>query len=294
MEIKYKLYPYPVLSTYSDDYKAGKFDVTIDIVRDGYNLRIDFIATLTSPSLTELIKNGQAKYVYHFECAQTGFRTIVQTEKTSTVYPLLSKQVNGKLQICPFIVAVKDIIGYSSKDFHDDYNGIAFDIEAGCVLAVGKMATIDISKDIDELANTPSIFSIIRNADSTCRQMLVDYSGRKILIKLPMDDYYSYKLLSKTPQAQAILNTMTVIPALTYVLEELKGLSIDERMENSDSLWYRVLSKTLLIQFGCDIESEAFDSQNCLELSQKLINDPISDAFKMLTSSFGLSGGDDE
>lgn len=294
MEIKYKLYPYPVLSTYSDDYKAGEFDVTIDIVRDGYNLRVDFLATLTSPSLIELIKTGQAKYVYHFECSQTGFRTIVQTDKTSVAYPLLCKQVNGKLQICPFIVAVSDIIGYDSADFHDDYSGIPFNIEAGCILAVGKMATIDISKDIDELANTPSIFSIIRNADATCKQMLVDYSGRKILIKLPLDDYYNYKQLSKTPQAQAILNSLTVIPALTYVLEELKGLSINERMENADSLWYRTLSKTLLTQFDCDIESGSFDSQNCLELAQKLINDPIADAFKMLASSFGLSGGDEE
>lgn len=294
MEIKYKLYPYPVLSTYSDDYKTGAFDVSIDIVRDGYNLRVDFIATLTSPSLAELIKNGQAKYVYHFECAQTGYRTIVQTDKTSEVFPLLSKQVNGKLQICPFIVAVDDITGYSSNDFHDDYAGTSFDIEAGCVLAVGKMVTVDISKDIDELANTPSIFSIIRNADAACKQMLVDFSGRKILIKLPLDDYYSYKQLSKTPSAQAILNSLTVIPALTYVLEELKSLTPDERNENSDSLWYRTLSKTLLTQFDCDIESADFNSQNCLELAQKLINDPISDAFKMLTSSFGFSGGDDE
>lgn len=47
MEIKYKLYPYPVLSSYSNDYGNGAFDVAIDIVRDGYDLRIDFLATLT-------------------------------------------------------------------------------------------------------------------------------------------------------------------------------------------------------------------------------------------------------
>ena len=47
MEIKYKLYPYPVLSSYSDDYKNGSFDATIDVVRDGYNYRLDFLATLT-------------------------------------------------------------------------------------------------------------------------------------------------------------------------------------------------------------------------------------------------------
>ena len=294
MEIKYKLYPYPVLSGYSDDYKDGQFDVSIDISRDGYDLKISFQAALTCQSLLDLIQNEKAKYVYHLECAQTGFRTVSQTNKVTETYILSSKQVNGKLQICPFVAAIQDITGYSSADFHNDYSGISFDIEAGCVLAVGKMVTVDISKDIDDLANTPSIFSITRNADAACKQMLVDYSGRKILIKLPLDDYYSYKQLGNMPQAQSILNSLTVIPALTYVLEELRAQSIDERSENSDMLWYRTLSKALLTQFGCDIESENYNSQNFMELAQKLINNPISDAFKMLTSSFGISGGDDE
>lgn len=52
MEIKYKLYPYPVLSSYSNDYGTGAFDVAIDIVRDGYDLRIDFLA----PSLAKAFR----------------------------------------------------------------------------------------------------------------------------------------------------------------------------------------------------------------------------------------------
>ena len=48
MEIKYKLYPYPVLSAYSDDYRQGMFEANIDIVKEGYNVRVDFLANLTS------------------------------------------------------------------------------------------------------------------------------------------------------------------------------------------------------------------------------------------------------
>lgn len=170
MEIKYKLYPYPVLSSYSDDYKTGSFDATIDVVRDGYNYRLDFLATLTCQSLLERIKNGDAKYVYHLECAQTGFRTVIQTDQLSETYTLFSQTVNGKLQICPFVVAVKDLNGYSSSDFHDDYQGEVFDIEAGCVLAVGKMVVLDITKNTDlyripfgRVNATRSISALIRN-----------------------------------------------------------------------------------------------------------------------------------
>lgn len=294
MEIKYKLYPYPVLAEYSDDYKTGAFEVNIDLTKEGYDVKIHFLATLTSVSLKRLIQEGKAKYVYHLECAQTGFRKVHITDKIDDAYMLSNKEVSGKLQICPFVVAVDDIEGYTSQEFHEDYEGMGFRVEAGCVMAVGRMVTADIIKDIDDLANTPSVFSIIRNADATCKQMLVDFSGRKIVIKLPLNDYYSYKTLSNNPLAQPILNSLTVIPALTYVLSEMKLLSVEERQENSDNLWYKTVRKALLTQFECDIESADFTNQNTIELAQKLINDPISDAFTTLTSGFGTSGGDDE
>lgn len=294
MEIKYKLYPYPVLAEYSDDYKAGSYEVNIDLTKEGYNIKVHFLSTLTSQSLKALIQQGKAKYVYHMECAQTGFRHVLITSKIDDSFLLSNKSVCGKLQICPFIVATEDIPAYTSPEFHDDYEGQSFSVETGCVMAVGRMVTADISKNIDDLANTPSVFSIIRNADTACRQMLVDYSGRKIVIKLPLDDYYSYKSLNNTPQAQSILNALTIIPALTYVLSEIKMLSIEERIENRDNLWYKTIKKALLTQFDCDIESTDFNNQNTLELAQALINDPISDAFHMLTSSFGVTGGDDE
>ena len=99
--------------------------------------------------------------------------------------------------------------------------------------------------------------------------------------------------MNATPLAQPILNSLTVVPALVYVLEELRALPIQERSENFDTLWYKVLSKALLTQFDCDIESEAFNNQNFLELAQKLINNPVTDAFNFLTSSFGAVGGDE-
>lgn len=294
MEIKYKLYPYPVLAEYSDAYKSGSFEVSIDPSKEGYDVKIHFLATLNSTSLNRLIQDGKAKYVYHLECAQTGFRRVHITEKSDDSHMLSNRDVSGKLQICPFIVAVEDIEDFSSEEFHDDYDGMTFKVEAGCVMAVGRMVTADIIKDIDDLANTPSVFSIIRNADAACRQMLVDYSGRKIIIKLPLNDYYNYKTLSNNPSAQPILNALTVIPALTYVLSEMKLLSIEERRENSGSLWYKTVKKALLKQFKCEIESDDFSNQNTLELAQQLINDPVSDALVTLASGLGNSGGDDE
>ena len=59
----------------------------------------------------------------------------------------------------------------SSDLFDRSYQGEVFDIEAGCVLAVGKMVVLDITKNTDDIANTPSIFSITRNPDTSCHHL---------------------------------------------------------------------------------------------------------------------------
>lgn len=294
MEIKYKLYPYPVLAYYSDDYKEGSFETTIDLRKDGYNIRIDFMASLTNEGLKALIQKGQARYVYHLECAQTGFREVVTTEKVSESCVLSDKKVCGKLQICPFIAATQDIPGYSNAGFHDDYIGATFEIEAGCVLAVGKQVDATISKEMEDLANTPSVFSIIRNADPLVTHMIVGIDGQKIVIKLPLNDYYSYKQLAKEPLTQSVLNSITIIPALTFALEELKCRTIEEREEFSEYGWYRTVRKALLTKFDVDVESDDFNQQNMVILAQRLINDPLTDAFKVLCEGYGKNGGDEE
>lgn len=295
MDIRYKLYPYPVLAYYSDDYKDGDFDSTIDFCRDGYNIRVDFISTLTNSGIKSLISQGKAKFVYHLECAQTGFRHVVVTDQISASYVLVNKLVCGKLQVCPFIVATEDINGYTNEGFHNDYAGVPFDIEAGCVLAVGKQVNADIEKEIEDLADAPSVFSIVCNADATVTEMQVDHSNnQKIIVKLPLNDYYNYKQLSKAPEAQAILNSITIIPSLSYVLTEINKLNIEDREQLQEYGWYRTIRKTLLSKFSCDIEHPDFEQENPLLLAQRLINNPGSEALKTLCNGLGHTGGDEE
>jgi len=161
-------------------------------------------------------------------------------------------------------------------------------------LAVGRQVNATIAKETEDLANTPSVFSIIRNADPLVTHMIIGIDGPKIIVKLPLNDYYSYKQLAKNPITQPVLNALTIIPALTYALEELKSLTIEEREEFDESLWYRTVRKALLTKFAVDVESADFNQQNMVVLAQRLINDPLADAFKVLCEGFGTTGGDDE
>ena len=67
MDIRYKLYPYPVLSNYSDDYINSSFDSAIEVKREGYNIVISVVSEIKNPELEALIKEGKAAFVYHLE-----------------------------------------------------------------------------------------------------------------------------------------------------------------------------------------------------------------------------------
>lgn len=282
MEIKKKYYPYPVLAEYTDDYKSGKFCTNAIVTRDGYKVHINYSFQLDEPMLQKLIEDGSAYAVFHLECAQTGYRKAVRTTNHDGIEVIDSEKLSGELQICSFIVAAKNISGYTNDNFHDDYAGLSFDIDEGCILAVGGQINSTIKKDMRDFSDIPSIFSIIRNADPAVTQMQVDYtSGEKIIVALPLNDYYSYKQLYKLPDSKDIVNAIVIVPTLTYVLSEIIKMDENDREEFISKSWYISLKNKLQNLFHIDIESNR-SSIDPLVLAQQLINDPASKAFKIL------------
>ena len=296
METKYKLYPYPVLSSWSNDYKAGSFSSQIDLVKDGYERRAEMHSVLDCPSLAELIKEGKAEYVYHLECTQTGFRRVIMTDKEYKTFVLQDKDVNVNLQICPFIAAVQDIKGYTSGDFHEDYQGLSFDIEAGCILAADNPCSFSIVKRKEDLEDLPSIFDVYPNEDEQHAQMTVGMNSDTIIILLQPNAFYQYKQLMMSPQNLNLLNSLITFPALVYVLDELKSMSAYDREDNySGKLWYKTLSSALEKNFGFSLENGDFSPPNTtVELAQKLIGNPIVKAFDLLAGICSASGDDEE
>lgn len=294
MEIHDRLYSYPVLSRFSDDYKEGVFETIVSSRPEGFKIVFDTVSKLTNEGLKTLIREGCASYTYHFECAQTGFRKVFLTDKETNTFDIPRELVSGKLEICSFVVATRDIIRYTNLSFNDDYLGTTFDIEAGCIIAVGEQFNLYVSKENEDVAYTQSVFSIIRNLNREEKRMIVETNDQKIIIYLPIDDYYIYKQLKRSQMTHDALNSLTIIPALIYALDELKHLDIEERMALSGLAWYRAVRKSLLNNFGCDVESDDFISQNTMELAQKLINDPITKAFELLRGGIVTSEEEDE
>ena len=297
MEIRNKLYPYPVLSIDSDDYTESEFTCKAGIKKEGYNLQFTFDAVLKNPELEELISARKAEFVYHMECAQTGFRTVVRTDSLHKEAVFSEDRICGRLNICPFIVASEDIPDYINNSFNEDYKGFRFQIEAGCVMAVGRQISCDIDKDRNDLVTTKSIFVVTKNADPTATDMEIDFDQKKITIKLPEKDHANYKNMSRVPEIQQTLNALIIIPALVYTLSEVNKREPEDRYTSYSSYnWYKSIKNAMKKRFHRDLENDSLQGYEIVQLAQQLIKSPLSNALEYLAigCTNDVEGDDDE
>jgi len=295
MVIRAKLYPYPVLAAFSDDYVGCSF-VTETKYQLGKNeIKLMFHATLDNQELLELINTGKAKIVYHTECAQTAYRKVETTDQMDYERVIKSENICGKLKICSFIVATEDISDFVSASFNGDYRGYKFQLETGCVLAVGQEVTIDVNKMVSDFSNAKSIFAIIKNHDQNIYHMCIDITKNKITLLLPESDHARYKSMRQATQVQDTLNSMLIIPALVYTLGEVFHLSPDERQYEYGSYnWYKSIKKVLANDYGIDLDGDIMESCEVYALAQKLINYPVSKSLTYLSNGYDDYDEEDE
>lgn len=280
MQLRSKYYTYPVITEDADFYIDSSFTSDVDQDIDGYNIVLILRYELKNPGLEELMKAGKVKVAHHIECSQTCYRKLILTEENEHRFVIRDGEVNGKVQVCSFLVAMEDIPHYSNELFSQDYKGFNFNIEHGCVMAVGSQIDLRINKIKDDLANTSSIFSIIPNYDETITNIIVDISGNKIVISVPEKSFAIYSNMSATMDIQPIMHSMLIIPALTYALTELME-SKDELYNYEDYRWFRCLRKACE-QINISFEESIIENIKPFDLAQKLLDSPIPKAMDYL------------
>ena len=272
MRIKAKLYPYPLLESCfgQEDYIDSKFNILVDYSNKESNVQLTFTAVLDNVELKKLIQEGKATYAVHVECPLTSYRKLFRI-KDSFILNLDANEIEGLLQICTFIIAEKDLINYSNKNFNEDYLGISFNIEKGNVLAIGDSFDIDIHKSKDEIGNMESIFGLIELADENEEDIKIDLTMDKINIALPKRVFSEFKALMRTRVNQPVLHSMILIPALMEAIDKMKESIINGDFYSiQEKRWYRSIVKAGE-NVGIIIDSDNIPSLPSFETAQKII-----------------------
>ena len=279
MDIRYKLYPYPVLSAATDDYKDGQFTFKVQQELGIREVILKINLELKNESLSELIQADKAEFVVHIECPYTSYREALRFQDTEYVRKISEKNLNGKVSVCAFLVAKVNIKNYINKSWNEVYKGLAFDLERGSILAIGGQYDLNVIKEMENLAKVPSIFTTCRSAADNEEEMKIDIADHKIAITLSSEGFQNYKLLAAMPQVIPVLHSMLILPALIYVFETL----LREGTEDFETRrWFRVLEKTLA-KDKISLNQDTLNSIPSYELAQKLLDLPIQKALSAMS-----------
>jgi len=289
MEIKYKLYPYPVLWNKNDDYKMpSEFSAEIKTEENFKNTKLKIKFFLKDKEIEKLIRENKAEYVVHIEGTRTYFRDFISTRETEITYDLKDRDILGKLEINFFILAKQDIRGYRNDNFNEDYSSEAFNLKKGNIIAIADGYRFDIEKNDDELGKISSIFSICKKETVEQTGMTVDMSYEKIRIGLNITDYVNYSQLSQNPNKVDSVNSIIIFPALIYIFEQLKKDFTET--DCTEYKWFRAL-ENIFKKNGQELNKELLENEISIDLAQRVLNYPIERAFNSLTNE---DEGDDE
>lgn len=280
MRLRNRFYTYPVIDTGNEFYVDSSFETDADCTLDGYNIKMSLSADLKNEGLERLVREGKAEYIHHIECPQTCYRSVIKTDSCRAEVLLKDSEINGTLQICGFLVAKENLENYDNDLFAPEFKGFKFDIDKGCALAIGSQINVEVDKIRDDLANTSSIFTIAKNLDPMALDMKVILLDSKIVIKLSEETYSLYENMSSAMDVQPVMHSMLIIPALQYVIYELKE-SKSELYNYENRRWFRGLRK-ICEKMNVSLDAEGLSVIDPLELAQKLINIPINNAFRYL------------
>lgn len=282
MEIKNRLFPYPVLCMENDDYVNCRFNIRIKQTEELKDIVLQFNVDLDNKELLQLVREGRAEYLVHMECSNTSFRKVVRNAGNSFTYRIPKGKVNKEVYLVAMIVAKQTITNFYSSNFNEDYDE-PVEFAKGAILAYRNLPRIIVLKNYEELASDDSFFTIVckNSGQDIDEPVTFDLNGNKIKIFVDDSIYNEYVKFHTNPVMKPIMISMLVMPALAYVIEEIRGDGIENYVS---CYWYQKIKKSCELQGKRFVEDIIDGDATSIEIAQEMLQLPLGKAFRNLSA----------
>ena len=218
-----KAWPHPVLRPPSlgDDYPHAEFEVEIEVERNerstALKVRAEF--ELSDPDLLRLVTKGEAHYVLLVRASKTHYRELIRSDGAHINASIPAGLVSGRVELSPFLILVRDVLGFRADGWHSDFEGRTFDIGAGSVLAEDqpKFYWVDTADE----APLGSIFEHLPQLGLADGRWECHLDRERVAIAMSLTDSKQYQAArsqaNHTPDGQYLMNGI-YLPALIHVL----------------------------------------------------------------------------
>ena len=271
-----KLFPYPILSEFSDSYVDNKFLCSTTFEYDSTTAYFKLQYTLNDGTVLDLLKEGKLGLYFIVDCSETKYRelfnvTLDENKQFTQEIPL--ERINGSFEIVSILMSREEIKNYQNDNLADFYKGESIVLPKYSIVGYTDSEVYFVNKKIDSNGDIPSIFTIAKDEEG--KKMSFDPDGDIITIYLPKNEYEIYE--DYKGKRKRLKQLMINFPILVNVLDLLKQ---EDGGDYSGRSWYHALDGSLISKgYKEGIESDLFKTKSATEIAQDLLGNLIQDAF---------------
>lgn len=177
-------YPYPIWGLHgsylSEDPVKGTHTISVDGETNVLNLRYN--VTCHEPGLDRLITEGKAVYQCIIECPATYYLQHQEFLTPSFDVAIPLEKIYKRCTVKIIIAACQEIIGCDFLNIDEVYEE-AVDFPKGAVLA----SIDDFTVSLQQSNSAADLSMIIRIMSSQVESVKYDFSGKRIVVKIPLD-----------------------------------------------------------------------------------------------------------
>lgn len=299
MQIKKRLFPYPLLSHDKEisGYGEKSFSLEYEPVENGnfYILKNACIKT-DSSTISSLLADGSADAVLIVENPSSIFRESYQIGLEPRNIQLDKKDLSGRTYFSAFCYAKKPF-KLSSDEFNDIYKGYEFEIEKYDIVAADDGFNADFTHDEGEDTIVHSIFSIIVGNDLEKGFYVRSDSERKITITLSRPIYEAYRATYQIEDYKKIFFNMLLVPALVQAFSDVlakMGPDSDFDTLTLSYPWLLSVRKQYLRKTGSELMISVFKERSASEWAQFFLDYPLEDGMQWLFRRMQDNGGNED
>lgn len=257
-----KTYPYPVLRPYSDDYTDVEFQALAEfsITHDSIEVTCTYITS--SEELAEQVTLENAMYVSVISCRQTYFRKVIRTSERAITLTLDPDSVRGEVDVDSYIVAVKEIDGFTSPDINKEFGKTVFLFEPGQILAQEETHCIFVDRELFKPLS--SVFEMVKNESLTGGEWRVSLDQDHVQIEVSAAMKESIDNARSSTVSKSVLINSIYFSAVVHAIQRMK-----DGADHGETKWASVIKRQLHNQH---LDLETVDAYI---LAQKLMKHPL-------------------
>lgn len=273
---KNRIYPYPIYSELSEDYKENDFSLDAEIEYDSEMATLLLNVSLKDTVMRELIINRLVGLYCHVECSSTKYRELFElslnTDDNNYSKEIPLYKLNDSIEVMCVLVAKEKIASFEDANLSELYEGEK--VRFPQFGTIGFTDTIELSlvKRLDVNGDVPSVFTIV--ADEEGKEIQTELEGDQINIYIPKEQYEIYENYKGT--GVRVKQMMIIIPVLVEVLDIIKsGEGVFEGLP-----WYIVLEEAVKKLNYTGFDDDGFKNKSSFELAQEILGDVAKEAFE--------------